>query len=136
MRRRNPNGRFIESPEEPRLLVPAPPGTRGQWELLGGEGLDNDGDGDVNEDGVGGYDPNRNWPWRWMPNYVQGGADFYPTSLPETRAVIDFVVAHPNIAGRAELPQQRRDDPARSRIAAGRVPAAGRAGVRPARSHG
>lgn len=99
MRRRNPNGRFIESPEEPRLLVPAPPGTRGQWELLGGEGIDNDGDGEVNEDGVGGYDPNRNWPWRWMPNYVQGGADYYPTSLPETRAVIDFVVAHPNIAG-------------------------------------
>ncbi len=99
MRRRNANGRFIESPEEPRLLVPAPPGARGQWELLGGEGIDNDGDGEVNEDGVGGYDPNRNWPWRWMPNYVQGGADFYPTSLPETRAVIDFVVAHPNIAG-------------------------------------
>lgn len=99
MRRRNPNGRFIESPEEPRLLVPAPAGTRGQWELLGSEGLDNDGDGEVNEDGVGGYDPNRNWPWRWMPNYVQGGADYYPTSLPETRAVIDFVVAHPNIAG-------------------------------------
>ncbi len=99
MRRRNPNGRFIESPEEPRLLVPAPPGTRGQWELLGSEGIDNDGDGEVNEDGVGGYDPNRNWPWRWMPNYVQGGADHYPTSLPETRAVIDFVVAHPNIAG-------------------------------------
>ncbi len=99
MRRRNPNGRFIESPEEPRLLVPAPPGTRGQWELLGSEGIDNDGDGEVNEDGVGGYDPNRNWPWRWMPNYVQGGADYYPTSLPETRAVIDFVVAHPNIAG-------------------------------------
>ena len=99
MRRRNPNGRFMESPEEPRLLVPAPPGRTGGWELLGGEGIDNDGDGEVNEDGVGGYDPNRNWPWRWMPNYVQGGADLYPTSLPETRAVIDFVVAHPNIAG-------------------------------------
>ncbi len=99
MRRRNPNGRFMESPEEPRLLVAAPPGRTGGWELLGGEGIDNDGDGEVNEDGVGGYDPNRNWPWRWMPNYVQGGADFYPTSLPETRAVIDFVTAHPNIAG-------------------------------------
>ena len=99
MRRRNPNGRFIESPEDPRILNPVLPGQRGQWELLGGEGLDNDGDGQINEDAVGGYDPNRNWPWRWQPQYVQGGADFYPTSLPETRAVIDFALAHPNIAG-------------------------------------
>ena len=99
MRRRNPNGRFIESPEDPRIMIPVLPGQRGQWELLGGEGLDNDGDGQINEDAVGGYDPNRNWPWRWQPLYVQGGADFYPTSLPETRAVIDFALAHPNIAG-------------------------------------
>lgn len=99
MRRRNPNGRYIQSPEEPRLLVLAPPGMKGEWDLLGGEGLDNDGDGDVNEDGVGGYDPNRNWPWRWQPQYVQGGADLYPTSLPETQAVVRFALAHPNIAG-------------------------------------
>lgn len=99
MRRRNPNGRYIESPEDPRVLILAPAGTKGQWDLLGGEGIDNDGDGQVNEDGVGGYDPNRNWPWRWMPSYVQGGADLYPTSLPETRNVINFVLSHPNIAG-------------------------------------
>ncbi len=99
MRRRSPYGRFNTSPEERRLLVAAPPGEFGEWEMLGGEGIDNDGDGQVNEDGVGGYDPNRNWPWRWQPQYVQGGADFYPTSLPETRAVVNFVMAHPNIAG-------------------------------------
>ncbi|NOT07605.1 MAG: peptidase M14 [Gemmatimonadales bacterium] len=99
MRRRNPNGRFIQSPEEPRLLIPAPPGQKGEWEILGQEGIDNDGDGQVNEDAIGGYDPNRNWPWRWMPGYVQGGSDFYPTSLPETRNVIAFVQSHPNIAG-------------------------------------
>ena len=99
MRRRNPNGRYIESPEDARLMIPVLPGQKGQWDLLGSEGLDNDGDGQVNEDGVGGYDPNRNWPWRWQPSYVQGGSDFYPTSLPETRAVIDFVTKHPNIAG-------------------------------------
>ena len=99
MRRRSPYGRFIQSPEEPRLMVAAPPGSQGEWELLGSEGIDNDGDGSVNEDGVGGYDPNRNWPWRWQPQYVQGGSDFYPTSLPETQAVVNFVIAHPNIAG-------------------------------------
>ncbi|MDZ4259327.1 MAG: M14 family metallopeptidase [Gemmatimonadales bacterium] len=99
MRRRNPNGRFIVSPEEPRMLVQAPPGTRGEWDLIGQEGIDNDGDGRVGEDQVGGYDPNRNWPWRWQPQYVQGGADFYPTSLPETQAVVNFVNGRDNIAG-------------------------------------
>lgn len=99
MRRRTPYGRYIISPEDPRQMVQAPPGMAGEWEMLGSEGIDNDGDGSVNEDGVGGYDPNRNWPWRWQPQYVQGGSDFYPMSLPETRAVVDFVTAHPNIAG-------------------------------------
>ena len=100
MRRRSPLGRFVTSPEDPRLMIPALPGQPGEWELLGQEGFDNDGDGRVNEDGVAGsYDPNRNWPWRWMPNYVQGGADRYPTSLAETQAVIRVVLGRPNIAG-------------------------------------
>lgn len=99
MRRRNPNGRFRVSPEDPRLMVPVLPGEKGEYDLLGAEGFDNDGDGFVNEDGPGSYDPNRNWPWRWMPQYVQGGADRYPGSLIETRNVMNFVLAHPNIAG-------------------------------------
>lgn len=100
MRRASRYGEYIASPEDPRVMVPAPPNTTAQrYEILGSEGIDNDGDGRVNEDGVGGYDPNRNWPWRWQPQYVQGGSDYYPTSLPETQAVVNFVTAHPNIAG-------------------------------------
>ncbi len=99
MRRRSPNGRFIEAPWDRRVMIPAPPGTKGEWEILGQEGFDNDGDGSVNEDGIGGYDPNRNWPWRWAPQYVQGGADWWPGSLPETRAVMNFVMKRDNIAG-------------------------------------
>lgn len=99
MRRRNVNGRFRVSPEDSRLLVPVLPGEKGEYDLLGAEGYDNDGDGQVNEDGPGVYDPNRNWPWRWAPQYVQGGADRYPGSLIETRNIMDFVIAHPNIAG-------------------------------------
>lgn len=99
MRRRNPNGRWIVSPEDSRIMVQAAPDRAGEYEMLGPEGFDNDGDGQVNEDGVGFYDPNRNWPWRWQPQYIQGGADYYPTSLPETRAVMAFVHDHPNIAG-------------------------------------
>ena len=34
-----------------------------------------------------------------VPETVQNGADAFPASLPETRAVIDFVVNHENIAG-------------------------------------
>ncbi len=99
MRRRNVNGRFKVSPEDPRLMIPVRPGERGEYDLLGREGFDNDGDGLVNEDADGGYDPNRNWPWRWAPQYVQGGSDWYPGSLVETRNIMDFVISHPNIAG-------------------------------------
>lgn len=100
MRRRTPGGRYISSPEDPRLMVEAGPNQQGEFELLGTEGFDNDGDGAINEDGVAfSYDPNRNWPWRWQPQYIQGGADYYPASLPETQAVIQFVLDHPNIAG-------------------------------------
>ncbi len=99
MRRKNVNGRFRVSPEDPRLLIPVLPGEQGEYDLLGQEGYDNDGDGQVNEDADGGYDPNRNWPWRWAAQYVQGGADRYPGSLIETRNIMDFVIAHPNIAG-------------------------------------
>lgn len=99
MRRRNVNGRFRVSPEDARLMIPVLPGERGEYDILGQEGFDNDGDGFVNEDADGGYDPNRNWPWRWAPQYVQGGSDPYPTSLVETQNIIRFVTAHQNIAG-------------------------------------
>ncbi len=99
MRRRNPNGRLVTSPEDSRFMIGARADQPGEWEMLGQEGFDQDGDGSVNEDPGGGYDPNRNWPWRWVPQYVQGGADAYPGSLPETRAVMRFIIDRPNIAG-------------------------------------
>jgi len=99
MRRKNPNGRWKADPDDPRLMVRAKPDEKGQYELLGWEGFDNDGDGRVNEDGPGFYDPNRNWAWNWAPSYVQYGGDQYPFSIPEDRAVADFVMAHKNICG-------------------------------------
>ncbi len=84
---------------DPRIMEPVPAGERGDWIMLGQEGLDDDGDGRVNEDPVGGYDPNRNWGSDWQPNYIQGGAMDYPFQLPESRAENDFLMAHPNIAG-------------------------------------
>jgi hypothetical protein len=87
------------SHDDPRLMERMPPGEFGDWILLGSEGFDNDGDGRVNEDPVGGYDPNRNYASDWQPNYIQGGSMDYPFQLPEARGINDFMMTRPNIAG-------------------------------------
>lgn len=100
MRRKSATGRWKVDPVDPRRMIRVSGDEQGEYELLGYEGLDNDGDGRINEDGIPfSYDPNRDWGWNWQPNYVQRGAYKYPFSLPETRAVADFVEQHPNIAG-------------------------------------
>ena len=43
------------------------------------------------------YDFNRNFPYAWAPETQQEGAGHYPGSAPETRAILDFATAHPNI---------------------------------------
>ena len=99
MRRKNPNGRYRIDPSNHNRMIEVGNDEKGDYELLGYEGIDNDGDGFVNEDGPQfEYDPNRDWGWNWQPNYVQGGAYKYPFSLPENRAVMEFVMKHPNIA--------------------------------------
>ncbi len=99
MRIKDPQGRYKPHPDYPEyLMVRAKPDETGEYTLLGREGIDNDGDGRVNEDGRGGYDMNRNWGHDWQPTYIQYGAKDYPFSQPETRAVARFVLAHPNIA--------------------------------------
>lgn len=99
MRRKNPNGRYRVDPTDPRRMIQVGPDEKGEYELLGLEGIDNDGDGLVNEDGYTfEYDPNRDWGWGWQPNNIQNGAYKYPFSLPENRAVMEFVMKHPNIA--------------------------------------
>jgi hypothetical protein len=99
MRRKNSNGNLRADPNDPSRMITVPADQKGDYELLGLEGIDNDGDGLVNEDGYTfEYDPNRDWGWGWQPNYIQGGAFKYPFSLPENRAVMEFVMKHPNIA--------------------------------------
>ena len=101
MRRLDPNGRMKVSPDDPRLMVPLELGERYEgprYMMLGSEGLDNDGDGQVNEDGAGGYDLNRNRPTAWQPEHIQFGAGDYPLSHPESRAIAELFIAHPNIA--------------------------------------
>lgn len=99
MRIKVKGGRYKVDKDDPRLLVRCKADEEGEYDLIGEEGIDNDGDGLVNEDGPGSYDPNRNWGWIWRPNYIQYGADRYPFSLPETKAVADFMKKHTNILG-------------------------------------
>ena len=60
MRRKDPFGQYRTDPEDPRLMVRVKPGEKGEWTLLGDEGIDNDGDGKINEDLPGGC--NDRWP--------------------------------------------------------------------------
>ncbi len=99
MRRKNVDGRWRPSHDDPRLMERAPAGEPGGYDILGYEGIDNDGDGRINEDGPGGYDLNRNWPSDWEPEYIQFGASEYPLCHPESKSISRFILAHPNIAG-------------------------------------
>jgi len=99
MRIKIKGGRYKLDKDDPRLMIRCKADEEGEYDLLGEEGIDNDGDGLVNEDGPGSYDPNRNWGWLWRPNYIQYGADRYPFSLPETKAVADFMKRYPSILG-------------------------------------
>jgi len=86
-----------------RLMRSVPMG-QGDY-MMYPEGWDNDGDGRINEDGVGGLDLHRNYPYNWHPmteatgrGNTQFGAGEYPLSEPETRSVVLFTLAHPNIS--------------------------------------
>lgn len=94
----DPNGRFRRNTKDPRIIERVSDDEQGELSRLGSEGIDNDGDGRINEDGPGGYDMNRNWPSDWQPNYIQSGAGEYPFDRKETKAVADFIINHPNIA--------------------------------------
>lgn len=100
-------GTMTIDPNDPsgRLMVRAPAG-KGDY-IVQAEGIDNDGDGRVNEDGVGGLDLHRNYPENWRPmpgrdltgrGWTQGGAGEYPLSETETRAVFTFLLEHPNVS--------------------------------------
>ena len=99
MRVPSPYGTHVISKDDPRLMLEKKPGDAGPFYLLLSEGTDNDGDGEFNEDGVGGIDMNRNFPRTWGLPYEQSGAGPFPLSEPETRATLDFLVAHKNVTG-------------------------------------
>jgi len=73
-----------------------------QWDFVGWEGIDDDIDGQLNEDWVGGVDLNRNYGYQWNATCDSGSPytwaeDYRGPSMfsePETQALRDFALNH------------------------------------------
>jgi murein tripeptide amidase MpaA len=100
MRVPDPNGTWKPHPEEPRLMVRREPTeSGGDYYRLLPEGRITNYDGFTIKvlPPKEGLDLNRNFPMEWKQEGAQKGSGPYPTSEPEVRAVVDFVIAHNNI---------------------------------------
>ena len=97
LRVQDPRGPWKASPDEPRAMVRRGRGDRqGPFYQIISEGIDNDGDGEFNEDRIGGIDLNRNFPANWSA--AQFGSGPFPLSEPESWALVNYITARPNIA--------------------------------------
>ena len=100
MRIPDPHGPYKKCDLDPRLMVARQPGEfGGEYFRVMPEGTLTHYDGltiQVNKDPEG-LDLNRNFPAFWRQEFEQAGAGDYPTSEPEVKAMVDFVLAHPNI---------------------------------------
>ena len=87
----------VADPADPRLMraPDASKGERARYRLLT-EGIDNDNDGLFNEDGPGGVELDMNFMHRWPEHEL--GAGPFQLSEPESSALAEFVIAHPEIA--------------------------------------
>lgn len=96
MRIEDPTGDYRMLEEDSRIMVKANPekGEVGTHKLLT-EGMDNDKDGHFNEDGEGGVVFNKNLSYNFP--YFTPGAGEHPVSQKESRALLDFLYAQPNI---------------------------------------
>lgn len=101
MRQIDPSGEWKTSPLDPRLLVQREPGeSGGVYYRLYPEGLVPDYDGvEVTIEPTRDGNLNRQFPGGWEPASRQYGAGLYPGCEPEAKAVIDFILARPNLCG-------------------------------------
>jgi hypothetical protein len=90
-------GEYMIDPEDARLMKKADPkkGETGAYKLYT-EGIDNDGDGFINEDPPGGTDLDRNFAHEYP--YYKPGAGPHMVSAAEARALMAWIVAHRNVA--------------------------------------
>ena len=99
MRIKDPNGKFVKTDDDFNMRIRKPDEVVGEFYSLYIEG-------EVENDSLENFlmpinkyklDFNRNYPFGWFNNSRQAGAGDYPLSNYETKAVVDFVLAHPNI---------------------------------------
>src|SRR6185436_14221071 len=79
MRVKSQTGGWKQSGVDARVMVKRDANeTGGTYYDVFDEGVDDDGDGKFNEDGVGGIDMNRNFPREWGMEFEQQGAGPFP----------------------------------------------------------
>ncbi len=100
MRIADPNGPWMVSERDPRLLVRRDPAhSGGTYYRLLPEGRLEDYDGVTLklQPRKEQLDLNRNFPAGWRQEHDQYGAGPFPASEPEVRAAVGFITGHPNI---------------------------------------
>lgn len=99
-RYKDENGGYVIDETDPRLMVRlgrAVETTLQRYKVVR-EDKDNDGDGKRGEDSESGIDLNRNFPEGWFDaDGLKHGSGDYPTSAPESHAVVEFLTNHTNV---------------------------------------
>lgn len=97
MRQAHPEGKWMKIEGNPVLLKKADgaKGEQGEYRLFT-EGIDNDGDGKFNEDGLGGANPGHNFPHAFS-HYTKTDGPWAASEV-ESRVVLEFAFDHPEIA--------------------------------------
>ena len=98
MRVPDPDGSWFIDPDDSRIMRERTPESEGPFYSLITEGVDRNGDGVINSDGLGGIDMNRNWPRNWERWHLQPGSGDFPLSEPETYHVAHFLNRHRNVS--------------------------------------
>jgi hypothetical protein len=97
----DPDGAWKPYEHDPRILVQREDGdSEGTFYRVLSEGIDNDGDGEVNEDPPNtGFISNRNYPayWASIDARFRGQGD-YPLQEHNARLLVDFILSKPHIS--------------------------------------
>lgn len=93
----DPAGGWLADATDPRVLVKADSLEKraGVYRVVS-EGRDDDGDGEYNEDGGEGVWPDRNFPHAFPYSTPEAGP--WSSYAPETKALLDYLLAHRNVA--------------------------------------
>ncbi len=100
MRIADPNGDWTGYDRDARIMIHRTPDSKGPFFRLIDEGIDNDGDGQINEDPPKTrFISNRNFPAFWSSKSGRyRGAGDYPLQERHSRILVDFILSKPQIS--------------------------------------